>query len=112
MVSIAAVSYLSLTPKIEFPLDFDKADLVYHFIAYPWLSAPPFFGFQQERTALVSGLLMLPLGIGLELAQIAVPGGVFSPMDVGANSVGMILGLSCAKFLRSSLSFRSKVLTR
>ena len=112
MVSIAVISYLSLTPKIEFPLDFKKADLVYHFMAYLWLSALPFFSFPQEKTAFVSASLMLPLGIGLELAQIVVPGRVFSLIDVGANSVGVILGLFCSRLWRSSLSVSSKRLTR
>ena len=112
MVSIVAVSYLSMTPKIEFPLDFERADLVYHFIVYLWLSALPFLSFRQEKTALVLALLMLPLGVGLEIAQIAVPGRVFSAMDVGANSAGAIMGLSCAKFLKASLSFSSKRLPR
>ena len=112
IVSIATVSYLSLKPKIEFPLDFEKADLVYHLIAYLWLSILPFFIFRREKTAYVFALLMLPLGAALELAQIAVPGRVSSPMDIGANSVGVILGLLCAKLLAYRLSRRSRETAR
>jgi VanZ family protein len=111
MVSIGAISYLSLTPKIEFPLDFEKSDLVYHVIAYLWLSVLPFFSFQREKTAFISALLMFPLGIGLEIAQTVIPGRVFSLMDIGADSVGVILGLVCAKFLKSCLSLKSKRLS-
>jgi VanZ family protein len=106
MVSIAAISYLSLIPKIEFPLDFENADLVYHFLAYIWLSVLPFFSFPREKTAWVSALLMFPLGIGLEIAQIFVPGRFFSPMDIGANSVGVTLGLCCAKLVLSCTNNR------
>ena len=106
ILSIAAVSYLSLTPKIEFPLDFEKADLMYHSIAYLWIAAMPFFAFQREKTGLVSALLMMVLGVALEVTQIAIPSRVFSALDIGANGVGVIMGILCAKLVRSGL-FRS-----
>jgi VanZ family protein len=110
--SISVVSYFSLAPRIEFPLDFQKADLVYHFVAYLWLSILPFYSFQQGKTALACALLMLPLGMGLEIAQFAVPGRVFSFMDVGANSAGVVFGLVCSRFLNLSLYFNSKRASR
>jgi VanZ family protein len=107
LTSIAAVSYLSLKPKVEFPIDFEKSDLVYHGAAYFWLSVLPFFGLRRKKTGLVCGLLMLPLGAGLEFAQLAVPGRMFSVMDIGANTLGVILGILLYSFSRSrSRSFR------
>jgi VanZ family protein len=107
LISIAAVSYLSLKPKVEFPIDFEKSDLVYHGAAYLWLSVLPFLGLRRKKTGLVCALLMFPLGAGLEFAQLAVPGRTFSAMDIGANALGVILGILLYGFSRSrSRSFR------
>ena len=108
-ISLGAVCYLSLTPRIEFPVDFWKADLVYHFLAYSWLSVLPFIGFQRPKTALISAILMVPLGVSLEFAQIWVPGRLFSAPDLGANIVGAFCGTVCGKYLRSNFSKSSQI---
>jgi len=99
-VSIAAVCYLSLTPVIEFPVDFWNADLVYHFLAYSYLSVLPFLGFQIPKSALMAAILMIPLGVSLEFAQLWVPGRIFSVADLSANILGASCGAVCGKYLR------------
>ena len=103
VVSIGVVCYLSLKPRIEFPLDFKGADLAYHALAYLWLSLLPFFVFWDRKRGLVCALLMIPLGIALEFGQTFVPGRNFSVFDIIANSVGTILGVMCGKYGRSAI---------
>jgi hypothetical protein len=99
-VSIGAVCYVSLIPRVEFPLDFEGADLVYHALAYLWLSFLPFFVFGTGKRGLLAAFLMIPLGIILELGQTFVPGRTFSILDMVANSCGTILGTLCGKYVR------------
>ena len=110
-ISLGAVCYLSLTPRIEFPVDFLRADLVYHFLAYSWLSVLPFLGFQRPKPALMSAILMVPLGVSLKFAQIWVPGRLFSATDLGANIVGAFCGTVCGRYLRANFSGSSEVKT-
>jgi len=100
-ISISMVCYLSIVPRVEFPLDFRWADVVYHFCAYLWLSFLPFIGFRSLQSAWISALLMIPLGIGLEFGQHFVPMRVFSIMDIAANSYGALVGIVCGLYLRS-----------
>lgn len=102
VLSIGMVCTLSLTPEIELPLGFKWDDLVYHSVAYLWLSLLPFLGFQTLRTAITSALLMFPLGVGLEVAQNFVPGRFFSITDMMANSFGVFLGILFGKYLKSA----------
>lgn len=101
-ISIGIVCYLSLTPEVEFPLDFTWADGVYHSLAYLWLSSLPFIGFRSVQSACISALLMIPLGIGLEFCQNLVPGRFFSIPDMIANSFGVLVGIVCGLYLRST----------
>ncbi|HKI47731.1 MAG TPA: VanZ family protein [Desulfobacteria bacterium] len=105
IVSVAMVIYLSLTPRIDFPYDFDNADKVYHMLAYLWVAALPFFAFLSPKAALAGTLSMVPLGACLEIAQYYVPGRSFSLADMAANCLGVILGIwlaAWAKRLRFS----------
>ncbi len=111
IVSLAAVVYLSLSPRVEFPYDFDYADKVYHMLAYFWLSALPFFAFRRPKAALTGTLLMIPLGVALEFLQRYVPGRFFSPADMGANCLGVMVGMWLARFgkrLHFSRALRGK----
>ena len=101
-VSIGMVSYLSIAPRVEFPIAFRWADVVYHFCAYLWLSFLPFIGFRSVQGAWISALLMIPLGIGLEFGQHFVPARVFSITDMAANSCGALVGIVCGLYLRST----------
>ena len=84
--------FLSLLPKIEIPLEFRESDKVAHFLAYLWLGVLPFFAFSPPA-ALRRALLMAPLGISLEFAQMMVPGRFFSFGDMLANVAGIALGI-------------------
>ncbi len=100
IASVLTVVYLSLSPRIELPYDFDNADKVYHMLAYLWLAALPFFAFLNPKEALVATLSMIPLGIGLEIAQYYVPGRLFSLADMAANCLGVILGIWLARYAK------------
>ncbi len=102
LLSIALVCYLSLTPSVEFPVNFENADLVYHALSYLWLAFLPSFAFRRARIGLLCAILMIPLGLGLEFGQIAVPGRFFSVFDIGATVLGAIMGAVIGKLLRLS----------
>lgn len=99
-ISISMVCYLSIVPRVEFPVYFRWADVVYHFCAYLLLSFLPFIGFRNLQSAWISALLMIPLGIGLEFGQHFVPARVFSITDMAANSCGALVGIVCGLYLR------------
>jgi len=99
-LSIASVIYLSLNPRIEFPFKLNNIDKIYHFLAYLWLAAIPFFGFQRLKMALTGACLMIPLGIALEFGQRFVQGRTFAVTDMVANTVGVILGVVLGCYIR------------
>ena len=101
ILSIGTVSYLSLIPQTEFLCYFRWSDKLYHFLAYVWLSALPFFGFAGTKKAIKWSLLMILLGVGLEFAQSFVPGRFFSIWDMIANSLGASTGILCVMRLRA-----------
>ena len=101
--SIILVVFLSLLPKLEIPLEFRESDKVAHFLAYLWLGALPFFAFSPPA-ALRRALLMVPLGISLEFAQMMVPGRFFSFGDMLANVAGIALGIWMAGVVKKKLT--------
>jgi hypothetical protein len=103
IISMAFVSYLSLVPRVEFPLEFWSADLLYHALAYAWLSVLPFFVFMRVRTAQAGALMMILLGTGLEFLQMFMPGRFFSLADMIANCFGAVSGLFVGRHLKSYL---------
>ena len=107
-VSIGVVCYASLKPEVEFPVDFEGADLAYHALSYLWLSFLPFAIFPDEQKRLLYAFLMIPLGIALEIGQGFVPGRTFSPLDMMANSSGTLLGVICGKYLHGVFRRRMK----
>ena len=101
IISIGTVSYLSVIPQVEFPCYFRWSDKLYHFLAYFWLSALPFFGFASAKKALAWALFMILLGVGLEFAQGFVPGRLFSIWDMIANSLGASAGIFYGMSIRT-----------
>ena len=101
------VVYLSLLPKIEIPCAFDNADKVYHMLAYLWLSALPFFAFLRPKAALAGTLSMIPLGVGLEFLQQYVQGRSLSLADMGANGLGVMMGMCLARYAKHRHFLRS-----
>ena len=101
LISFGLVCYLSLKPSIEFPVDFEGADLLYHALSYLWLGFLASFIFQTKRQYIASLFFLILLGISLEFGQLFVPGRNFSIMDMIANGSGTIFGLGCGLQLRS-----------
>ena len=99
-VSICAVVFLSLVPRVELPVDFWNADKLYHCAAYGWLALLPVMGFADRRTALYAALSAILLGMLLEVGQYFVPGRMFSVPDILANMLGVILGIFLGRFIR------------
>jgi VanZ family protein len=104
VVSIGVVCYLSLQPEVEFPLDFERADLAYHSLTYLWLSFLPFVIFGDGKRRLLAAFLMIPLGVLLEIGQSFVPGRTFSILDMVANSCGTLLAVGCGRYLHVAIS--------
>ena len=102
IISILLVSYYSLTPRLEFPVDFWNADKVYHLLAYGWLAILPIFGYSTKKRAMIASISMIFLGIGLEIGQIYVPGRTFSFLDILANSLGVFIGMGFGLYLQKS----------
>jgi VanZ family protein len=100
IISILLVSYYSLTPRLEFPVDFWNADKVYHLLAYGWLAILPIFGYATKKRALIASVSMIFLGIGLEIGQFFVPGRTFSFLDILANSLGVFIGIGLGLYLQ------------
>ena len=105
-LSIILVSYLSLTPHIQIPYEFNGADKLGHFLAYLWLGILPFFGFARLRVAFTGALLMILLGVGLEFAQSYVPGRNFSVADMAADCAGVVSGIFLGKQTKKRPYFR------
>ena len=103
IISIGSVLYLSLVPRVEFPIGFQYADFVYHAIAYLWLAFLPFFGFNRTRAAFCGALFMILLGGGLELIQGLIPNRFSSILDMAANILGVALGVALGFYLKSIL---------
>lgn len=102
-VSICAVVFLSLVPRVELPVDFWNADKLYHCAAYGWLALLPVMGFADRRTALYAALSAILLGMLLEVGQYFVPGRMFSVPDILANMLGVILGIFLGRFIGKRL---------
>ena len=101
LISIGGVSYLSLVPRVEFPIGFQYADFVYHAIAYLWLAFLPFFVFNRLKAAISGALFMVPLGAGLELIQGLIPNRFSSIWDMVANILGVVMGVALGFYLKS-----------
>jgi len=102
-VSICAVVFLSLLPRVELPVDFWNADKLYHCAAYGWLALLAVMGFADRRTALCVALSMILLGLLLEVGQYFIPGRMFSVLDILANMLGVILGIFLGRFIGKRL---------
>lgn len=99
--SLGTISYISLSPQLELPIDFWNADKFYHFLSYGWLAILPMFGLTKNKTAVMASLSMILLGILLEVSQYYIPGRLCSWFDVAANSAGVITGLFIGQRLRN-----------
>jgi hypothetical protein len=102
-LSIAFVGYLSLAPRVEIPCQFSGADKLAHCLAYAWLAGLPIFALGKRELAFLGATLMLPFGIGLEVAQAYVPGREFSVADMIADAAGVVLGMIVAGYVKQQI---------
>lgn len=95
--SLLLTTWLSLTPRLELPVDFFQADKVCHFLAYLWLGGLPALAFRTRRAALSAAVAMIPLGLALDAAQAFVPGRMPSLGDALANGLGALAGAAAGR---------------
>ena len=93
--AVIAIIVGSLIPGKAMPDVFSWSDKLLHFCGYFSLGFLSGVGMPRHSRALV---LFVPLfGLGLEIAQIAVPGRGFDWFDVGANTAGAMAGLALSR---------------
>lgn len=94
-VIVAAIVWLSLTPS-PLEIDVEQGDKLGHFIAYGTLM----FWFAQlhasRRARLGYGAAWIALGITLEFIQGQLGWRTGDPLDMLANTIGVLLGAAAA----------------
>lgn len=100
ILSLACVLYGSLTPELHLDTDIQNSDKILHILAYTWLAVGARISFIPAPKSMSFGIGLICLGIIVELFQCLVPGRFFSSADIGANSLGVALGLFLAALVR------------
>ena len=95
LACLAAVAWLSLAPHVPVPQGFEFNDKLGHVLAYAAL------GFTGTALLTVVAKLALSIataafGVAMEAAQSEVASRTFELADIGANLVGITLGVLCA----------------
>lgn len=94
----AAIVWLSLTPS-QPEVDLAHGDKIGHFVAYGGLM----FWFSQfypeRRARIVIALALIAMGIALEFVQGELGYRTYDLVDIGANSLGVLLGWAAALLL-------------
>lgn len=102
LASLALISWLSLQPQPEFPVEFWNADKLYHFAGYAWLGLLGYLSFDTTKGKRWALLLTIAFGIGLELLQGLVPGRMPSIADALANAAGALSIPFLARLVRKT----------
>ncbi len=89
---LGAVIVLSLLPGEAMP-GTPVSDAVEHWLAYLLLAALPVATAIRPWVASAAMGLLIPLGLVLEIAQLAIPGRAFEWRDAAANAVGVLGGV-------------------
>lgn len=89
------VTVFSLLPQDAIP-HVDVSDKIQHLVAYLCLALTGGAAFPGRRSMAALGLGLVAVGIGLECAQMFVPGRSASVGDAVANTLGVVLGLAFA----------------
>ncbi|MFO7801193.1 MAG: VanZ family protein [Desulfovermiculus sp.] len=100
MLSLACVLYGSLTPELHLDTDIQNSDKILHILAYTWLAVGARMSYISSPKSVSFGIGLICLGIIVELLQCLVPGRFFSGADIGANSLGVALGLFLAAIVQ------------
>ncbi len=89
---LTAVVVLSLLPGEAMP-GTPVSDGVEHWLAYLVLALLPVATAARPWMTSAAMSLLIPLGLLLEIAQLAIPGRAFEWRDAAANAVGVLAGV-------------------
>ncbi len=89
-----AVAWLSLEPALGRELG--SMDKSAHFATYLTFAVVAYIATRNNRQYLLACLLVMLFSIVLEFTQKMVPGRTFSLLDMRANGVGVLAGMSVA----------------
>lgn len=92
-LAISIVTVGTLVPSASLP-GVSVNDKILHLINYSILSIIPALTFGWTRKGVLACLAMAVLGLGLEGGQLYVPGRSFEASDIGANGLGVLIGLT------------------
>lgn len=106
--SVAAVCVLSLMPGAGLPPAVPHLDKFAHFAAYAWLALLPMLGMGTRRGAFGGAGAMIFLGAALEVAQAFVPLREPSLLDLGANILGVLVGMRLGVRLKTRQALRKR----
>ena len=101
--------WLSLSPGVRPPYEFEQSDKFYHMGMYFLLSLMPFVYSINITKAIFLSLGSLMVGIILEYIQFFVPVREFSIMDICANELGILLGIIIGVRIRRYLYGKGKI---
>ena len=88
---LAALLYLTLTPTPPKPIHIHNIDKLYHFCAFAGFSSVFLIAFRRFNFFIIL-TISVALGIGIEIAQIYIPGRGFSFWDMVADIAGALAG--------------------
>ena len=101
--------WLSLSPGVIPPYEFEQSDKFYHMGMYFVLALVPFVYSINITKATFLSLVSLMVGIILEFIQFFVPFREFSIMDICANELGILLGIIIGVRIRRYLFGKGKI---
>ena len=98
-ILVVGLIVASIIPSLRPPSAY-QLDLVIHLGVYLVLAALPAALLGRLRLAIAMGVLLAMVGLGIEVAQSYVPGRTSSELDLFANFLGIVLGLTTGRLLR------------
>jgi len=99
VLSVLLIVYGSLSPDMHMDTQMQDSDKVLHFAAYTWLALAARMSCVPASKSAGLAVYLLAMGCVLELIQSVIPGRFFSLFDIGANAVGVGLGLVLATLI-------------
>ncbi len=101
VIIVSAAIAASLVPS-RIPLEKYHIDKIIHFVIYGTMAFIPSYFSGSVRVAIFTGIALCLLGIGLELAQEAIPRRTGSYGDVLSNCAGILAGIIIGRLLGRS----------
>lgn len=100
VISVCAVLVLSLIPYAGPPPGTDK---LVHVLVFAFLSSIPLLAFRRQQSILISLAIVVGVGFVGEAGQMLVPGREASLLDMGANLIGVALGIAAGLLLTAAI---------